>query len=99
MILKNPTNNDLAIKFLGVEYTLKANQSKEIPDECAQYWRTKLHKFLEVGGVATVESVAAVAPKEEVKVEVKEEKKEEVKIEVKDVPLAKADIKMDVKSK
>jgi hypothetical protein len=66
MILKNPTDSNLTIKFLGVEYSLGANASKDFPEDVAVYWRTKLHKFLEV--VKEVKEVAA--PKPEVKEEV-----------------------------
>lgn len=48
MILKNPTNAELAIKFNGIEYTLPGYDQKEFPNEVAVYWRTKLHQFLEV---------------------------------------------------
>jgi hypothetical protein len=62
MILKNPTDSNLTIKFLGVEHTLDANSSKDFPDDVAEYWRTKLHKFL----VVEKQKVVEVKPKETV---------------------------------
>lgn len=100
MVLKNPTNENLTIKFLGVEYSIGAFQSKEIPDECAEYWRTKLHRFLEIGVAEVAQTAAPIVKKDVVEekkevVEIKEEKKEEV-VEVKE---EKKEVKVEVKAK
>ncbi len=82
MILRNPTDSDLTIKFNGIEYSLGANAEKEIPDDVAVYWRTKLHQFLQVvkPEVKEVEVVVKEPKKEEEK---EEDKKEEELPEVK----------------
>lgn len=80
MILKNPIDKNLTIKFLGVEYSLGANATKEFPDDVAEYWRTKLHKFLIVE--KTLPTAPKVEPTEDSKPLISETHKE-VKVEVK----------------
>lgn len=86
MILKNPTDSNLTIKFNGVEYSLGAGATKEFPADVAEYWRKKLHLFLEV-----VKDTPQI--KNEVKVvtlELETPKKDEEVVEKKEVKEVKA---------
>ncbi len=50
MILFNPTENHIKVQIFGVEYEIEPKgKSRDIPEEVAIYWRTKLHNFLIVG--------------------------------------------------
>lgn len=52
--LTNPLNNDVTIEFKGVDYTIPANGSQELPDDVALYWVTMIHKFLIVNAQVDV---------------------------------------------
>lgn len=47
MIVTNPTNKDISVVILGVEYTVPAKGSiSGVSQETAYYWQNKLHGFL-----------------------------------------------------
>lgn len=63
MIVKNPTDNDIAVRINGNEYFVPANDEiAGVLAADAKYWQTALHKFLVVeddGPVAPMDEQAA----------------------------------------
>lgn len=94
MIIKNPTNLNLAVTIKGVDYVLGAqSERKGIPAEHAEYWKVHLHNFIEVVPEDHDAEITSKSAKKEPKVEeevvetpVAEEEAEEPEpeVEVKD---------------
>lgn len=71
MILKNPTDQDVAVIYNGVRYEIEAgSESEPLSDETALFWK-KTHQFLEI----------TEEPARKVKKEVKEEVEETEELE------------------
>lgn len=71
MILKNPTDSELSIKFLGIEYVLEpgGELGAGVPDDVKKYWKANIHQFLELTGddgaeVEAVEVVGSIVAEE-----------------------------------
>ena len=45
MILKNPTENDIAITYKGAEYSVSAMGEVSVPEVVGAHWK-KIHSFL-----------------------------------------------------
>lgn len=57
MILKNPTNQDIAIVYFGKAFEILKGGTLEVPDEVGKHWKGKIHGFLEVQEIVkTVET-------------------------------------------
>ena len=54
----NPHSEDLSIQYLGVVYSLKAGETKALPEEVALYWKEHIHNFLELSEVEDVPAPA-----------------------------------------
>ena len=70
MILKNPTDNEVSVKILGIEYKIRANSDISIIDEVGIVWK-EIHGFLQIG----TESVITESEVKEKPVTKKETKK------------------------
>lgn len=44
----NPTDKDLQIQYKGDVYSVKANDSVNVPSDVAEYWKSMIHNFLQV---------------------------------------------------
>lgn len=47
MILRNPVEETITVTIFGTTYTVKPNDTIEVPQEVGEYWKT-LHGFLKV---------------------------------------------------
>lgn len=59
MILRNPTDQKVSLIYLGNEYSIDPLGTFVGTDEVCEYWRTRVHLFLEVinpGEVSVKES-------------------------------------------
>lgn len=71
MIVQNPTDLDIKVSIDGVEYFVgPQDEISNVPEQAANYWKTKLHEFLIV--LPDTEVVKKVT-------EVKEPEQKEVK--------------------
>lgn len=77
MIVKNPTDKEIAIQYKGVKYSVAANGQADVPAEVAEHWKSRVHEFITIeSATEPVATVAKAEVVEEIKVEEKEEKKE-----------------------
>lgn len=80
--LRNPSDNDVSIVYLGKPYSIGAEAAGVFPDDVADFWKG-IHQFL------VVESTEVIAPVVSKKVEVEEVQELEEKEEVEDeAPIA-----------
>jgi len=86
----NPTDKDIAMVYLGVEYKVEAGGEESVDAEVANHWKENVHGFVVLqdeasAPVAAVKDVVAEEVVEVVEEEVVEEVKEVVEEVVKEV--------------
>lgn len=64
MILRNPTDQEVSMQYLGLPYSVEAESTVEVEDNVGAHW-LKIHEFLVVEGESTEAKPAKKTAKKE----------------------------------